>query len=29
MSRELKKITGVQPSQMSETFKRASEIFKL
>jgi AraC-like DNA-binding protein len=28
MSRELKKITGVQPSQMSETFKRASEIFK-
>lgn len=28
MSRELKKITGVQPSQMSETFKRASQIFK-
>lgn len=28
MSREVKKLTGVQPSQMSETFKHASEIFK-
>ena len=28
MSCEVKKLTGVQPSQMSETFKHASEIFK-
>lgn len=28
MSRELKTITGVRPSEMSETFKRAAEIFK-
>jgi AraC-like DNA-binding protein len=28
MSREVKRITGVQPGQMAETFKREAEIFK-
>jgi AraC-like DNA-binding protein len=28
MSREVKRITGIQPGQMAETFKREAEIFK-
>jgi hypothetical protein len=28
MSREVKKITGIQPSELADLFKRKSKIFK-